>query len=214
MARIFLLLNDPLVAARMRTTLDAVPGMQVVGWVNTLTQSLAQIPQVKPELVIADLQFVDGAVATVLRELSDDPRHGRPKVLVGAMTLGDPMLFEALSRGADGYFLQGRSSEGPVEAVRQALAGEAAMAPEIARQVKAHFDALAWDPTDFVGESLNPLHPDATERLLLQWIADGYLVHEIARQFRLTPAEVGRRIRTLYRKLQYDLRAATLTLAA
>lgn len=214
MVRLFLLLNDPVIAARVRSTLDAVPGMQVVGWVHALEPARAQIAQLKPDLVLADLQLADGPLASVLRALGDDPRYGRPRVLVGAMSLGDPLLYDALGRGADGYFLQGRSSEVLLEAIRQALAGEAAMAPEIARRIKAHFDAHAWDPTDFVGESLNPLHPDATERLLLQWIADGYLVHEIARQFKMTPAEVNRRIRTLYRKLQYDLSAATLSLAA
>ena len=64
----------------------------------------------------------------------------------------------------------------------------------------------------FVGESLNPLQPTANERLLLQWVASGYLPHEIARHMKITPNEVGRRIRTLYRKLQYDQRAGSLTL--
>lgn len=213
MSRLFLLLDDPVIAARTRTVLDAVPGMQVIGWVNTLAQARLQLPQLKPDLVLADLQLGDGPLAPALRTLVDDPACGRPKLLVAAMSITEPLLFDALGRGVDGYVLHGRPNESLVEAIRLALAGEAAMAPEIARRIKQHFDALAWDPTDFVGESLNPLHPDATERLLLQWIADGYLVHEIARQFKLTPAEVNRRIRGLYRKLQYDLRAATLTLA-
>lgn len=213
MSRLFLLLDDPVIAARMRTVLDAVPGLQVVGWVNTVAQALSQVQQLKPDLVIADLQPGDAPLATILPALTDDPRYHRPKLLAAAMTVGDPRLFDALGLGADGYVLQGAPVEAVVEAICQALAGEATMAPEIARRIKQHFDAHAWDPTDFVGESLNPLHPDANERLLLQWIADGYLVEEIARQFKLRPVEVNRRVRTLYRKLQYDLRAATLSLA-
>jgi DNA-binding NarL/FixJ family response regulator len=213
MARLFLLLDDPVIAARTRAVLDAVPGMQVVGWVNTLAQARLQIPQLKPDLVLADLQLGDGPLAPALRRWVDDSTGGRPKVLVTAMSITEPLLFDALGQGVDGYVLQGRPGEALVEAIQLALAGEAAMAPEIARRIKQHFEAVAWDPTDFVGESLNALHPDATERLLLQWIADGYVVPEIARQFKMTPAEVNRRVRGLYRKLQYDLRAATLTLA-
>jgi DNA-binding NarL/FixJ family response regulator len=214
MSRVFLLINDPLVAARMRATLDAAGGLEVVGWVNTIAQTRVQLGAAKADLVLADLQLADGWLSGFLTELAGETRHGRPQVLAVALSLGDSQLLEALCHGAGGYFVQGASSEALVQTVRQALAGEATMAPEIARQVKAHFDALDWDPTDFVGESLNPLHPNDNERLLLQWVASGYLPHEIARHMKITPGEVGRSVRTLYRKLQYDLRAGSLSLAA
>jgi two-component system nitrate/nitrite response regulator NarL len=214
MSRIFLLLNDPLVAGRMRTIINAAAGLEVVGWVNTLAQARQQLGSAKAALVLADLQLADGWLSGFLPELTGNSRHGRPKVLAAALSLDDSQLLEALCHGADGYFLQGRSSEALILTIQQALAGEATMAPEIARQVKAHFDGLDWDPTDFVGESLNSLHPSDTERLLLQWAVDGYLPHEIARHLKITPSEVGRRIRMLYRKLQYDLRAGSLSLAA
>jgi len=213
MTRLFLLLADPVVAARQRAALDAVPGLQVVGWVNTVAQARTQIPSLRPDLVLADLQLADGPLAPLLPALADDPKFHRPKVLLATMSVGDAALYDALGRGADGYVLQGSGQDALAAAIDLALAGGATMAPEIARRIQQHFDAVAWDPTDFVGESLNPLHPDATERLLLQWLADGYLVEEIARQFKLGAGEVTRRVRTLYRKLQYDLRAATLSLA-
>jgi DNA-binding NarL/FixJ family response regulator len=212
MSRVFLLINDPLVAARMRSTLAATGGFEMVGWVNTFAQARLQLGSARPALVLADLQLSDGWLSGFLPELVNDPRHGRPRVLATTLSLGDSQLLEVLGQGADGYFVMGGSNEALAEAARQALAGEASMAPEIARQVKAHFDALDWDPTDFVGESLNPLQPTANERLLLQWIASGYLPHEIARHMKISPDEVGRRIRTLYRKLQYDQRAGSLTL--
>jgi DNA-binding NarL/FixJ family response regulator len=214
MSRVFLLLNDPLVAARMRATLDAAGGIEVVGWVNTIAQARAQLASARAELVLADLQLADGWLAAFLPELAGDARLGRPGVLALAMSIGDSQLLEAICHGADGYFVQGQPVEALIAAVRRALAGEATMAPEIARQVKAHFDALDWDPTDFVGESLNPLHPDEHERILLQWVASGYVPEEIAGHMKITPREVGRRIRTLYRKLQYDQRAGSLSLAA
>lgn len=213
MPRLFLLVADPVVAAQMRHALDAVPGHQVVGWVNTVAQARTQVPALRPDVVIADLQLADAPLATLLPLLADDAKPHRPRVLVAAMSITEPMLFDALGRGADGYFLHGRTTETVVAAIGRALAGEATMAPEIARRIREHFDAAHRAAQSSVGDALNPLHPEPTERLLLQWIADGYLVPEIARQFKLTPPEVQRRIRGLYRKLQYDRRAATLTLA-
>jgi DNA-binding NarL/FixJ family response regulator len=214
MATVFLLLNDPLVAGRIRGWVDATPDLRAVGWVNSLAQARVQIAQAQPALVLADLQLADGRARELLPELGIGARYGRPVVLVATLALDEPQLLDALCHGADGYFRPGQPPEVLLASVRQALAGEAAMAPEIARQVKAHFDALDWDPTDFVGESLNALHPTESERMLLQSVAAGYLPHETARQLKITASEVGRRIHTLYRKLQYDLSAGALSLAS
>jgi DNA-binding NarL/FixJ family response regulator len=211
MSRIFLLINDPLVAGRMRGLIDATPGLQTVGWVATLEQARAQLPTLQADLVLADLQLADGWVAGLVDELSTSVRYGRPKSLVVTLSLDDSQLIDALVRGADGYFVQGQSPQSLIAAIEQALSGGAEMAPGIARQVKAHFDAAAWKRSDRLDDE-NPLHPDRIERQVLQWICDGFLPHEIARDLRITTREVAQRVRTLYRKLQLDRRTATLSL--
>jgi len=212
MSRIFLLLNDPLVAGRMRSLIDALPGLEVVGWVATLAQARQRLPAARADLVLADLQLADGWFSGLLAEMANSVRYGRPKALAVTLSLDDSQLLETLAQGADGYFVQGHSPQALATAIEQALAGGAEMAPAIARQVKAHFDALAWDRTDCIGEEANPLHPTPSERQLLQWIAEGFLAHEIARDLRVSTREVARRVRLLYRKLQFDRRTATLSL--
>ena len=49
---------------------------------------------------------------------------------------------------------------------------------------------------------------------LLAWTAEGYVVDEIARSLQLTAHGVGVRMRHIYRKLQFDLRANALSLLA
>ncbi|MFT3953932.1 MAG: response regulator transcription factor [Piscinibacter sp.] len=213
MSRVFLLINDPLVAGRMRGLIDATPGLQTVGWVATLDQARTQLPGVRADLVLADLQLADGWVSGFLDELSTSGRYGRPKSLVVTLSLDDTQLIEALSRGADGYFLQGQSPQMLVAAIEQALAGGAEMAPAIARQVKAHFDAVSWKRSERSTEDdENPLHPNRLERQVLQWTCDGFLPHEIARDLRISTREVAQRVRTLYRKLQLDRRTSSLSL--
>ncbi|MCW5665298.1 MAG: response regulator transcription factor [Piscinibacter sp.] len=207
MPRIYLLVNDPLVAGRMRSLIDARPGWQAVGWAATLAQARNQLGSVKPDLLLADLQLPDGWISSLLDEMAVSTRYGRPRTLVVTMTLDDSQLLEALSNGADGYFVQGQSPQALVAAIEQTLAGGAEMAPTIARQVKAHFDAQREG-----ADQEDPLRPTAPERLMLQWIADGFLPHEIARDLRITPSEVAQRVRGLYRKLQFDRRTATLSL--
>ena len=69
MSRIFLLLNDPLVAGRMRALVDATPGLQTVGWVATMDQARAQLPSLQADLVLTDIQLADGWVAGLVDEL-------------------------------------------------------------------------------------------------------------------------------------------------
>jgi DNA-binding NarL/FixJ family response regulator len=194
MSRIFLLLNDPLVAGRMRALVDATPGLQTVGWVATMDQARAQLPSLQADLVLTDIQLADGWVAGLVDELSTSVRYGRPKVLVVTLSLDDSQLIDALVRGADGYFVQGQSPQSLIAAIEQTLAGGAEMAPGIARQVKAHFDAAAWKRSDRLDDE-NPLHPDRLERQVLQWTCDGFLPHEIARDLRISTREVALRVR-------------------
>lgn len=211
MSRVFLLINDPLVAGRMRGFIDATPGLRTVGWVTSIEQARSQLPAASADIVLADLQLADGWVSGFLDELSTSGRYGRPKTLLITLSLDDTQLLEGLSHGADGYFVQGQSPQMLIAAIEQALAGGAEMSPTIARQIKAHFDAVSWKrsgPTD----DDNPLHPDQLERQVLQWTCDGFLPHEIARDLRISTREVAQRVRTLYRKLQLDRRTSTLSL--
>ncbi len=211
MSRVFLLINDPLVAGRMRGFIDATPGLKTVGWVTTLEQARAQLPALGADVVLADLQLADGWVADFVEELATSGRYGWPKTLLATLSLDDSQLLDALARGADGYFVQGLSPQMLIATIERALTGGAEMAPTIARQVKAHFDASAWTVKEPLDDE-NPLHPDRVERQVLQWTCDGFLPHEIARDLRISTREVAQRVRTLYRKLHLDRRTSNLTL--
>lgn len=211
MPRAFLLINDPLVAGRMRGFIDATAGLRTVGWATSIEQARAQLPAASADIVLADLQLPDGWVSGFLEELSTSGRYGRPKTLLITISLDDTQLLEGLSRGADGYFVQGQSPQMLIAAIEQVLAGGAEMSPTIARQIKAHFDAVTWK-RGASSDDDNPLHPDQLERQVLQWTCDGFLPHEIARDLRISTREVAQRVRTLYRKLQLDRRSASLSL--
>lgn len=211
MSRVFLLINDPLVAGRMRGFIDATPGLRTVGWVTSIEQARSQLPAASADIVLADLQLADGWVSGFLDELSTSGRYGRPKTLLITLSLDDTQLLEGLSRGADGYFVQGQSPQMLIAAIEQALSGGAEMSPTIARQIKAHFDAVSWKRSSSTDDD-NPLHPDQLERQVLQWTCDGFLPHEIARDLRISTREVAQRVRTLYRKLQLDRRTSALSL--
>ena len=128
------------------------------------------------------------------------------------LSLDDSQLLEALSRGADGYFVQGQSPQALIAAIEQVLAGGAEMAPAIARQVKAHFDALSLE----AHRPRRRREPAAPGPRSSAWCCSGSPTASCRTRSRATCAsrtrEVAQRVRTLYRKLQFDRRTATLSL--
>lgn len=202
MPRIFLLLNDRSVAARLRLVIESTTGLRIVGTAETLAQAREALPGARADLVLADLEFPDGSLARLVAELHAPDVPQRPKLLAVTLTLDDPQLLEVLCLGGDGYFVLGGSHEALVQAVHSTLEGAAEMAPPIARRIKAHFEALAQD----LRAATTGHPPQATpgERQLLQSLAAGFLPHEIARELHITPGEVGQQVRTLYGKLQVD----------
>ena len=214
MSTIHMLQNDRLVAQRIREAIHATPGLEVTGIAHTLAQARRLLANDTPDLLVADLALGDAPLASLLGDLRGHGRRERPLVLLITSSAEDPQLLEAMEMGAEGYFVRSRSDEALVEVIQQVLAGESPMTPEIARQIGEHFQATSWIETDFVGETQNPLQLTEQEKQMLRLIAKDYLPHEIAAGMKTSAHTVGTRIRSLYRKLQYDTRAGSLTLQA
>lgn len=210
MHRVLLLQNNAVIGERLRSVIGALPDMQVAGLTVTLAQAARSILLSPPDLVLVDLDLVTTEFETLLDELCGHARESRPLLLVGALSLDDPKLIDAIAHGADGYFLRDSSVDELQEAIHQVLAGESPLAPHIARQVRAQFDAPAWNGAGCVDETRAATQLTDAQLQMLERICDGYLVHEIAREMHTTPHDVGLGIRTLYRKLQLDRRAASL----
>ena len=210
MSGLFLIANDPLAASSLRTSLES-PGLQVVGWATTLAQACETIEDLKPNLVLSDLELVDGPFADWIGEFGKS-RYGRPMTMVLAASFADGRVMEAMRQGADGYHLLSDATESLASAVKKVLAGEAPMAPEIASEILEYFEEMTWERSNFVAETQNTLRPSDGDLHLLRLIADGRSLVQIARDAQTTPNAIGQRVRLLYRKLRYDTSAATLTL--
>jgi DNA-binding NarL/FixJ family response regulator len=209
MTRLLLLQNDATVGEHLRRAIAEMPGMEVAGLAVTLSQARLGMRSSPPDLVLVDLQIGAANVRELLRDIARESNGARPLVLAGALSLDDAALIEAMSLGADGYYLHGAATQDLRRAITQVLAGESPMTPAIARKARMRFDA----PPARNGVGVDARTRDASrlskgQLLMLERIGEGYLVHEVARELRTTEHEVGRGLRTLYRMLQVDRGAA------
>jgi DNA-binding NarL/FixJ family response regulator len=212
MTSVYLLVSDPIAARRIQGTLSAQPGIEVAGWGNTLAAARFQLARSRPGIVIADMHLPDGNASELFEAFSRSGEYGRPQTIVLTPQLDNPSLIGAIQAGADAYLIEHAMPQDLVDTVRLVMAGASPMDSTIAKRVQAHFDERVWDVTDYVGEAQSPLHLTDEERLLLERTAQGYGPGDIAKGQRTTAQVIGQRLRTIYRKMQLDLRAASLSL--
>ena len=215
MPSLVLLQRDHEASPHLAALIAATPGFRVVGTVHTIDEARPLIARADPDILVTDLRVQDGTVDGLLGDLRQGGRATRPQVLVTLMSHDDTVLLQALRAGADGYWIHANSHEALISALQEVARGESPMTPTIARQVLSHFEspprhALA----DTMTEALNPLVLTGMERQILQWLAQGYLIDEIAQQWHASVHTVACGIRRVYQKLQFDIRANGLSLSA
>jgi DNA-binding NarL/FixJ family response regulator len=108
-------------------------------------------------------------------------------------------IFNALSAGAIGYLLKKRLTDDLLDAIRDACAGGSPMSSQIARKVVQYFQK---NPPSDEMDLLS-----ARESEVLDLLAKGFLVKEIADKTGLGYGTVRTYIRRIYEKLQVHSRS-------
>jgi DNA-binding NarL/FixJ family response regulator len=199
MSTVVLMHGDVKLAHRLREEISQAPDLDVIGVADSLPALREVFKQGLPDLVIVDLMLPPTHLKSLLQSLRAQGSFGKPLILALTVSVDDPRLIDALCHGADGYYADARPMVSLTATIQQLLRGESSMSPQIARHVKTHFDKAA---------TRNPIQLTETDRLLLQWTAEGYLPNEVARGLQLNAQAVGARMRNIYRKLQFDMRSA------
>lgn len=205
MPTVYLLRLGETTLQRTRSLLLRADGVQLAGSHDHLTDALAEIAALAPDIVASDLRLVDSHAMRVAHELGRLPV--RPQLLLLAPTADDLQLFAALSAGANAYQVDDGSGAGLVEAINRLHDRRAMLNPQLARQALAAF-GIERSPLTVARQA--PAAQDASpagrqidqaSRHLLTLLAQGLLLAEIVALWKLDLAEIERRIWRLVRLL-------------
>ncbi len=205
MPTVYLLRLGETTLQRTRSLLLRADGVQLAGSHDHLTDALAEIAALAPDIVASDLRLVDSHAMRVAHELGRLPV--RPQLLLLAPTADDLQLFAALSAGANAYHVDDGSGAGLVEAINRLHDRRAMLNPQLARQALAAF-GIERSPLTVARQA--PAAQDASpagrqidqaSRHLLTLLAQGLLLAEIVALWKLDLAEIERRIWRLVRLL-------------
>jgi DNA-binding NarL/FixJ family response regulator len=177
--------------------LERTRDIRCLGSYGSGEESLESIPKEKPDVVLMDINLpgMDGIeCARRLKELY-------PSVRIVMLTVYEnpERIFKALKAGAIGYVIKTKLSAGLLNAIRDAHQGGSPMSSQIARKVVQFFQTNP--PAD------QPEELSAREREVLELLAKGYLIKEIADQLDLGFDTVRTYIRRIYEKIHVHSRS-------
>ncbi|MCW2838456.1 MAG: LuxR family transcriptional regulator [Marmoricola sp.] len=200
--RILLADDHPVVRTGLRTLIETIDDLEVVGEAADGEEAVHEALALRPDVVLMDVRMegVDGVEAT--RRI----RVAIPETAVLMLTMydDDATVFTAMQAGARGYLLKGAGQDEIVNAVRAVAAGQAIFGPAVAARMLAFFSSPPPAP-----ESPFPTLTER-ERTILDLLAGGRRTATIAAQLYLSPKTVSNHLTSIFAKLEVADRAAAI----
>lgn len=208
MDKLRLLLADdhPLFRKGLRGLLATVPEVEVVGEAASGPEAARLAAELRPDLVLMDLQMPGGSGLEAIRAIT--AANPEARLLVLTLFADDDSVFAALRAGARGYVLKDADEDEIVRALRAVAHGEAIFSPAIAARVMRYFAS----PPAAVPRAAFPSLTDR-EREILNLIAQGRNNAHIAQALSLSQKTVSNYVSSIFSKLQVADRAQAIVRA-
>lgn len=191
--------DDAEVRRSLINIINRETGMSCAGAFGTGQEALEQIPRLRPQTVLMDINLPGMSGIECVRKLAE----AVPGLQIVMLTVyhDTKAIFDSLAAGAVGYLLKPVRADELVRAIRDVRAGGAPMSTNIARQVVQAFKKPASPERGDVPD-LSP-----REREVLELLAKGYQSKEIATQLGIAYWTVESHVAHIYQKLHVRSRA-------
>ena len=184
--------DNPQVRSSLAKLIDGAPGFRCVSRHGSAEDALVEIPKVKPEVVLMDINLPGINGVECVRRLK--PLLPKTQMIMLTVYQNTEHIFNALAAGATGYMLKQTPPAELLAAIKEVHAGGSPMSGHIARKIVQSFQRQT--PLSDEAQSLSP-----REAEVLDLLAKGYLYKEIAEAMKVTYATVHTHIRHVYEQL-------------
>ncbi|MGH2455413.1 MAG: response regulator [Candidatus Limnocylindria bacterium] len=203
--RVMLVDDHALVRSAVRQAL-AAPDIEVVGEAATADEALLLAPQLRPDVLLLDINLPGTDGSHLLRELA--PRLPDTKIVM--LTISDDRrdLLDAIRNGAAGYLTKDLGPEALQRAVRGIRGGDLPMSRAMAAEVVRHLagrSPAAGGSSGQDGRALAGL--SAREEEVLRLLAEGLTDRQIADRLGISPRTVETHVGSILHKLNVRNRA-------
>lgn len=193
--RVLLVDDHTILRDGLQAMLSSEPDFEVVGAEADGREALRRIAQLKPDLVVMDLNMPKSSGMEIIAQL----KRAHPSVRVVALTFHkeDRYIHATLEAGADGYVLKEDSRAELFAALRSVMSGKSFLSPSICNTVvSAYLTGPERPPDQAPWDVLTP-----RERQVMKLIAEGNRTKEIATYLSLSRKTVEKHRTNLMKKL-------------
>jgi DNA-binding NarL/FixJ family response regulator len=188
--------DNPNIRQSLKEWVDAAAGHRCVCTCNDAETALREIPRLKPDVVLMDIQLPgESGIACTARLKSIMPDL---QIVVVTVYRDRDLLFQALKAGASGYLLKRSTPEDLLRAIAEVRTGGAPMTGEIARMVVETFQRPPLES--------NPPNLSAREMEILELVSKGMTNKEIGPKLNISYDTVRAHLRRINEKLHVRCR--------
>lgn len=175
----------------------------LMGSFENAERALENIPSLKPEAVLMDINLPDESGINCVAKLKRT--NSNTHFLMCTSYEDDEKIFKSLQAGASGYILK---TEGPakiLEALKDLFEGGSPMSSSIARKVVTSFSKM---------EAEHKIIEELTQREkeILELIAQGQMNKEVANTLSISLGTVKKHVQNIYDKLHVNTRVEAVNL--
>jgi DNA-binding NarL/FixJ family response regulator len=198
--RILLADDHPVVRTGIRTLIERVPDIIVIGEASNGVEALRLAKDLVPDVLLLDIEMPGLTGVEVARQLQ---AAGVPvRVLAWSAYDDEPYIFALLESGVAGYLTKEEAPEYIIDAVRGVIRGEGgwfsrSVMAKVVQRKKTRMSS-PMDTADDLTER---------EREVLQLVAHGHANGAIAAALRISDGTVKNHVTNIYTKLQVHTRA-------
>jgi len=182
----------------IRETLQALignhPGFHCAGAYTSAEGALAEIPYLKPDVVLMDINLPGINGVEAVRRLKAD--FTEMKFLICTVFEDDEKIFQAMKAGAGGYILKNNSPEKILDAIKDVYDGGAPMSALIAKKVINAF----LENRSIHSTTKNTLLTER-EMEVLELLSKGFHYKEVGYKLEVSIDTVRSHCRNIYEKL-------------
>lgn len=205
MVRVFLVDDHEVVRRGLADLLASDPDLEIIGEAGSVSEAMARIPALKPDVAVLDVRLPDGNGIELCRELLSNHPHLRCLMLTSFTS--DEAMLDAILAGASGYVVKDIKGMELARAIKDVGAGKSLLDNRAAAALMAKLRGGAehQDPLSGLTDQ---------ERTLLGHLSEGLTNRQIAARMFLAEKTVKNYVSRLLAKLGMERRTQAAVFAS